>query len=162
MLLLAEGPLIVCDELRPGRASGRLGGRALVAPHQYAPQEGGNWFDAPGPRNLLVWLSPAPGRTLGMQTTQLWSGVRPFTVFAKQALKADQPVRFVSLLVPHEATTGADRAGPWNPTQRVVTTTPSRSTFRRHRAVFDVRIGRQGDWTVRAAQNRLANQDRTA
>lgn len=147
MLLLAEGPLVVCDELRPGRkAEGWVAGPLWHLTS--VPQEGGNWFDAPGPRSLLVWLSPAPGRTLGMQTTQLWSGVRPFTVFAKQTLKADQPVRFVSLLVPHEASTRADQlvrgirlSESASGDVEVDVPTPSGSVR--------AGIGRQGDWTVR-------------
>ena len=106
MVLLGEGPLVVCDELLPGRqADGWVAGPLW---HLFdRPQANGNWFDTAGGRNLLVWLGPAPGRSLGVQTAELWSGMRPFTVFAKETLKAGRPARFVSVLVPYEATVQA-------------------------------------------------------
>lgn len=104
MVLLAEGPLVVVDELTPGRqADGWVAGPLWHL--RSKPPQGGNWFDAPGHPNLMVWFAPAADRTPGMQTTSLWSGVQPYTVFAKQTLRAGQPVRFTSVLVPHPAST---------------------------------------------------------
>ena len=58
------------------------------------PQSGANWYNASGPEELLVWFGPSPGRTCGVETVALWSGRKPpavfapFTVFAKETLKA--------------------------------------------------------------------------
>ena len=100
MILLREGILVVEDQLLPGRqADGWTAGPLwqLFAP----PVEGKTWFDAPGPRRLLVWFGSAPGRSVGVETVRLWSGSQPYTVFARERLKAGQPVRFATVLVPH-------------------------------------------------------------
>jgi hypothetical protein len=52
---------------------------------------------------LLVWFSPSPGRTCGVQTATLWSGTRPFTVFAKETLQSKRAVQFVTVLMPHRS-----------------------------------------------------------
>ena len=100
LVLLKEGPLVVCDDLEPGpTADGQVAGPLWHLPAE--PRADGHWFDAPGKRHLLVWLAPGPGRAFGTQTVELWGRVRPHTVFAKQPLRAGRPVRFVTVLLPH-------------------------------------------------------------
>jgi hypothetical protein len=105
MLLLREGALLVTDDLMPGpQADGWTAGplwHLFARPLSERPQSGPAWFDAPGRRHLLVWLEQAPGRSMGVETVRLWSGVEPYTVFAKQRLKAGRSARFVTVLVPH-------------------------------------------------------------
>jgi hypothetical protein len=112
MVLLAEGPLVVCDRLEPGPAA--AGWQAGPLWHLRAlPQSGANWYNAPGSEELLVWFGPSPGRTCGVQSVALWSGTKPssvftpFTVFAKETLKAGRAVQFVSVLLPHAPPTPA-------------------------------------------------------
>ena len=100
MVLLHEGALVVCDRVQPGPAAD--GWQAGPIWHLRAePQAGANWYNAPGREELLVWLSPSPGRSCGVQTTVLWSGTKPFTVYSKERLKANRPVEFLSVLMPH-------------------------------------------------------------
>jgi hypothetical protein len=102
MVLLAEGPLIVCDQLHPGPAA--QGWQAGPLWHlRSEPEAGTNWYNTPGQEELLVWFSPSPGRTCGVQTATLWSGTRPFTVFAKETLQSKRAVQFVTVLMPHRS-----------------------------------------------------------
>jgi hypothetical protein len=108
MVLLREGCLVVCDQLQPGAAAD--GWQAGPLWHlRAAPQAGPNWYNAPGRQELLVWISSAPGRTCGVSSETLWSGTKPFTVFAKETLKSNRPVQFVSVLWPHGPELAADR-----------------------------------------------------
>lgn len=144
LVLLAEGSSIVCDDLEPGpQADGQVGG-PLWHLHR-EPTSGDHWFDVPGPRHLLVWCAPGPERSFGLQTVELWGRVRPYTVFARQPLRANQPVRFITVLLPHPGNqTGADLAG-----QIAVTTdTAGISTVRLGQKPVRVRIPRDGPCSV--------------
>lgn len=101
LVLLAEGSLVVCDDLEPGpQADGQVAGPLWHLHGELT--SGDHWFDAPaGQRRLLVWCAPGPERSFGLQTVELWGRVRPTTVFAKQPLRANRPVRFITVLVPH-------------------------------------------------------------
>jgi hypothetical protein len=100
IVLLREGALVVCDDLEPGpQAKGQVAGPIW---HLHAePQSGPHWFDSPGPRRLLIWFAPSAGREFGVQTVELWGHTRPYTTFAKQPLRPNCPVRFITVLVPH-------------------------------------------------------------
>lgn len=107
LLLTREGLLIVRDVLTPGQqADGRIAGPIWHLDGQ--PERGPHWFDAaaenlPGipAKRLLVDFATASGRTFGVQQVQLWE-CKPYTVFSRQQLKANQPVTFVTVLIPHE------------------------------------------------------------
>ena len=106
MVLLREGALVVCDRVQPGPTAD--GWQAGPLWHiRSEPQAGENWYNATGREELLVWLGPAPGRSCGVQTTLLWSGTKPFTVFSKETLKANRPAEFLSVLVPHGSNVAA-------------------------------------------------------
>ena len=129
LVLLREGPLVVCDQLQPAAAAAFWQAGPLW--HLFAmPQAGTNWYNAPGPEDLLVWFDPAPGRTCGMQTARLWSGVQPFTVFAKETLRPGRTVQFVSVLLPHRPQVAA---GPLAAAIRAASSAdgPGRRTARR-------------------------------
>jgi hypothetical protein len=147
MFLLGEGALVVDDELLPGpQADGWTAGPLW---HLFGrPREAGTWFDAPGPRRLLVWFAEAPGRTVGVQTVRLWSGVEPSTVFARQRLKAGQLARFVTVLVPHrpEVDPAGLAAGV-----RMVQSDPGRLDLNLPLpgGVVDLQVNADGTWQAR-------------
>ena len=100
LVLLAEGTLVVCDRLEPGKtADGWQAGPLWHLPA--VRQVSANAFDAAGRENLLVWFAPSPGRRYGVQSKSLWSGVKPFTAYAAETLRSGRPVEFVSVLAPH-------------------------------------------------------------
>jgi hypothetical protein len=147
MLLMREGPLVVCDRVVPGRqADGWLCGPLW---HLHGePVQGPNWFDSPGRRNLMVWMSRAPGRMFGMKSTVLWSGVRPHTVFAQETLRADRPIQFVTVLVPHQPEiAAADLAAGIG--VEATADGSAKVRFRRAGSAVFVEIDGNGAWTVK-------------
>jgi hypothetical protein len=146
LVLLGEGPLVVCDQLQAGAsAEGQAAGPLWHLPCR--PEQGRQWFDAEGwhalqergaqtapvsgvpsrgvsrrdaaaRRRLLVWFAPVPGQTVGVQTVELWGHIRPYTVFAKQALHGGRPARFLTVLVPHR---DEEPAADWAKTISVAT-----------------------------------------
>jgi hypothetical protein len=121
-LMTREGVMLVCDEVvADGTADAWNAGPLWhVAPDWKndktgeKPLVGENWFDAPSfnrsvwqkaPKRLMVWFRAGPGRTTGMapQDTAWYAS---YAVWQKAALTAGRPVRFVSLLVPHDAALG--------------------------------------------------------
>ena len=105
MVLTREGILIVRDELVPdAEAAGRVAGPIWHLGPPAEPERGDNWFNAAGGRlELLTWFQQCPGRTIGLQSVDVWQRPGQKTVFARQTLTAGQSVVFVSVLVPHES-----------------------------------------------------------
>jgi hypothetical protein len=103
LVLTREGILIVRDELDPDAAlAGRVAGPIWHLAPTAEPERGANWFNAAGGRvELLVWFQPQPGRTFGVQSVDVWQRKGQKTVFARETLQANQPIRFVTVLVPH-------------------------------------------------------------
>ena len=151
MLLLAEGALVVQDELLPGpQADGWTAGPLW---HLFArPRAAAMWFDAPGPAHLLVWFAQAPEQSVGVETVRLWSGVEPFTVFARQKLRAGQAAHFVTVLLPHRAevdpaalAAGIHLQESWQQ-GRLEARLPLLA------GAVDLQIDPDGSWTVRRTQ----------
>ena len=146
MVLLREGPLVVCDQLQPAAAA--AGWQAGPLWHLFAmPEAGPNWYNAAGPEELLVWFAPAPGRTCGMQTARLWSGVQPFTVFAKETLKPGRTAQFISVLAPHRPQTAA---GPLAAAIRAESSSEGAIAVELPGGGQSIRVqlGRSGTWSV--------------
>jgi hypothetical protein len=157
MLLLAEGALVVQDELLPGpQADGWTAGPLW---HLFVrPREGGNWFDAPGPRHLLVWFAQAPRQSVGVETVRLWSGVEPFTVFARQKLTADhaahgaRPARFVTVLLPHRPEVDPAALAAGIHVQECWRQGRLEARLPLPAGTVDLQIDPDGSWTVRRPQ----------
>jgi len=102
MVLTREGVLVVLDELLPGpAAAGRAAGPIWHFGPTREPVCGADWFASTGARvNLLVRFDHAAGRTFGVQTADVWGKKAQRTAFAKETLRAGEPVTFASVLVP--------------------------------------------------------------
>lgn len=105
-LLDPHGAILVRDDILPDAAAvGRSAGPVWNLGPTAEPEVGGQWTASRGAStNLFIWQKPAPGRTTGVQTfRQGDSRPNQRVVFARQALSAGRPERFVSVLIPHRA-----------------------------------------------------------
>lgn len=108
LVLLREGPLVICDDLSPGaEADGQWSGPIWHL--RTSPDRGKHWFDLPGPGGMLAWFAPGAGREFGLQSVELWGRIKPFTIFTRQKLRAGRAERFLTVFVPHGAEARGDR-----------------------------------------------------
>lgn len=98
------GIVLIRDDLLPdGDADGRQAGPVWNLCSTANPQVGTNWIDTSGgSEELLIYMSEAPGRQIGLQTLNVPTGRNNQRVaFSRETIRAAVPTRFVSLLVPH-------------------------------------------------------------
>ena len=109
LTLTRSGVLVVRDVVGPGpMAEGRVAGPVWHVASTDPPKEGPHWFaSAGGGMGLVVWFESAPDRDVGCQTFDVWGKDDQRAVFARETLHAGRPVRFVSVLVPHDRRTDA-------------------------------------------------------
>jgi hypothetical protein len=109
LALTRSGVLVVRDILRPGpMAEGRVAGPIWHLAATGSPKAGPHWFASEGARmELVVWFEAAPGRDFGGRTFNVWNKDGQQAVFARETLHSGQPVRFVTVLVPHDRGTDA-------------------------------------------------------
>lgn len=105
-ILTKEGYLVVCDEFTPGEsAEGLIGGPVwqLLSP----PESGMNWFDAVAgnkpDKKLLVYFHPDRKNRYGVQKQYKFQYDQNYAVYAQTRLKAGVPARFISVMIPHDA-----------------------------------------------------------
>jgi len=106
-LLTAEGYLIVVDEYIPGAAAeGMIGGPVwqLMNP----PEAGPSWFDAVAgmhkDKKLLVYFHPDRKNKYAVQCQFKILGLPDFyATYAQTRFVANMPARFISVLIPHDA-----------------------------------------------------------
>src|SRR5581483_3471985 len=56
-----------------------------------------------GDRRTMIWFAPAAGQAVGSADVELWGGYHPYTAFARQSIAGAHPVRYMTLIVPHDA-----------------------------------------------------------
>lgn len=114
-VLTEEGILILIDELTPGANAVNYYAAGLW--HMYSKGiSGANWFDSPGDigrvffdpltgkiinKSLMVYYNQEVGRTYSSSLYNV-GGVDRFSSYSKQNLVPGQPVKFVTVLVPHD------------------------------------------------------------
>jgi hypothetical protein len=115
VVLSREGVLLIDDELTP--SADLNGWTAGPIWHLFSPPtKGKNWFDAAGDAKFgaektrtLVWFAPIGNeQTLGCTDADLWGGYHPYTVFARQRVDGNRPIRFATLIVPHDSSRSAE------------------------------------------------------
>lgn len=114
-VLTREGYLAIYDEYLPGEsADGMAGGPVwqLMTP----PESGINWFDAVAgkkiDKKLMVYFHPDSHNCYGVQRQYKFQNDQSYAVYAQTYLKANIPARFVTVLVPHDASfSGEEIAG---------------------------------------------------
>ena len=105
-VLTKEGYLIVVDEYIPGKtADGMVGGPVwqMLTP----PQAGLHWFDATvinhPDKKLLIYFHPDRLNRYGEQVQYKYQKDNNYAVYAQSRLKANVPARFITVMVPHDA-----------------------------------------------------------
>lgn len=152
LVLTRSGVLIVRDVLTPGPSAAgsskaiMVGGPIWHLGPTTPPEAGAHWFNsAGGPQSLLVAFSQAPGRSFGSQTVDVWSKRNQQTVYAKQALAPDEPICFVTVLVPHQQ---HDAAALAEKIQIAGDLDRSRIQVDLPRDRFEVQIESTGPWSI--------------
>lgn len=112
-VLTGEGVLIVLDEFRPGEdAVGLAGGPVWHLAD--TPTQGMHWFSAPSfsskEHHLMVYFHPQRGNEYGTRfLPKLWRTHHGHGVFARRIFTAGKPAFFLSVFVPHMASTPAEQ-----------------------------------------------------
>jgi hypothetical protein len=152
MVLMREGVLIVRDSVSSGRAAdGMVAGPIWHLAIEPAQQ--GNWFDTAANgdgdlshQRLMVSFALGKGRESGMQHVHSGRGLEPYTVFAKQTLKAGEAAVFVSVLTPHPAEIPAGTLAQGLTFDMMKDRTRLKLAFPNCHAT--VEIGDDGEWSV--------------
>ncbi|MDB5084125.1 MAG: hypothetical protein JWN30_1011, partial [Bacilli bacterium] len=127
MVLTKEGVMVVRDNVMPGVSADGYNAGPIWYLYSQPDQQGANWFDSPGEnqqwyaadpqggsissRSLLVYFDQSQGRTFGVEQGPKVTNtpVTSQAVFSKQQVTANQPVSFVTVLVPHDPSVAADQ-----------------------------------------------------
>lgn len=107
MVLTREGVLVVRDIFMPGREAEGLAGGPVWHVDQ-PPTQGLNWFDSvvdrEKGRNLMIYFHPTAGHEYGVQfQPKLWEKNHGYGVFEKAYYRAQKPVTYLTVMVPHSS-----------------------------------------------------------
>jgi hypothetical protein len=99
-----------------------------------------------GDQHLLVSFATGKGRELGVQHVRLGGGIEPYTVFARQSLKAGDMAVFLTVLVPHFSKDSAEALGKGLVFDMMKNRTKIRIALPNFKA--ELEIGDDGEWSV--------------
>lgn len=157
-VLTEEGILVVQDELTPNEKADGYFAASLW--NLYTKGESGeNWFDTPGEaarknydpvtgqqiqQSLLVYFNKNQGRSYSADSYNVGGDDR-FSFYAKQNLSGNNPVKFISVLVPHKASEKPEAI------VKNITVSQNKNLTEisiKYPVVLKVQIGTDGSWKV--------------